>query len=330
MSSHSNATEAHAFYYRGVDRGESHAYSGCTLSYDGDTAYSYSTAVARVIPARGHRKAVTEDVGSGLTLVPCHTISSTTARHVSLLRGASPFGVVRVPIPRGGRSITPESVRDGLLEWLAAASKGLNRADGRRQFNDLLEARRALLERGGADWEKAMGAKAFARYAGMDVAGIAREIHAKRTAEAAKKAKRTRETYRKYLDGKTGAEYLDVVRAVFDHSYGGRLSRMPENERQLLKRRLGAADSSFVWLDGDLVRTSKHVAVPVREARAAMHAWEAGGDMRTFKVGGYRVVKYTGGVVQIGCHSIPRANVLALFEAVIGRPFDPGRAKAGC
>lgn len=335
MSSHSNATEAHGFYYHGVDGGENHAYSGCTLHYSGNTAYSYSTAVATVVPTKGYDRATTADVGSGITIVPFQTISPTTAKHVALLREASPFDIVRVPLMRGARRITPASVRDRLLEWLELTSHGLNTVGNRRQFNDLLEARRTLLERAAGEWAKAMKDKAFAQYESMDVEKIAKEIHARRATEAAKQAKRTRETYRRYLDGKRGKAYLDVVRAVFDDSRDGeRRTRMSDGERHLLKKKLGDTGAAFVWLDGDSVRTSRHVAVPLREAKVAMMAWEAGADMRTFKVGAYPVVKYAGSVIQIGCHSIPRANMLALFEAVMGRPFDETRAKsdsaAGC
>ncbi len=330
MSSHSNATEAHAFYYQGVDGGEAHSYSGCTLSYRGDTAYSYSTAVAKVIPTRKYERPVTGDVGSGLTLVPCYTISATTAKHVSLLREASPFDVVAVPVSRGGRDITPRSVRDGLLAWLESTAKGLNKKGNRQQFHDLLEARGTLLERAGGEWAEAMRDKAFGKYTGMDVSEIAREIQARNRVEAAKQAQRTKETYRKYLDGKHGEDYLAVVRAVFDWGCRDKCPGMSEAERGLLQRKLGSTGSAFVWLDEDGVRTSRHVTVPLDAARVAMKAWQSGRDMRAFKVGPYSVVRYEGGEVQIGCHRIPKANMLALFEAVTGRPFDEARAKAGC
>lgn len=330
MSSHSNATEAHAFYYQGVNNGESHSYSGCSLSYRGDTAYSYSTAVAKVIPTRKYDKPSTDDIGSGLTLVPCYTISSTTAKHVSLLREASPFDLVYVPVPRGGRSITPESIRDRLLEWLESTSKGLNTKANRQQFHDLLEARKTLVERAHAEWAEAMKDKAFDDYLRMDVSAIAKEIQARNRTEAAKQAKRTKETYRRYLDGKTGADYLAVVRAVFDYGDCGKYSGMSDGERSLLKRKLGDTGAAFVWLDSEGVRTSRNVTVPLDAARVAMKAWQSGRDMRAFKVGPYAIVKYEGGVVQIGCHQIPKANMLALFEAVMGKPFDEERVKAGC
>ena len=67
--------------------------------------------------------------------------------------------------------------------------------------------------------------------------------------------------------------------------------------------------------------TSQRVRVPLREAKAAMRAWALGRDMRTFEVGGYKIVVYQGDTIQIGCHKIPRENMLALYEAVMGRPF---------
>ena len=52
MSSHTNWSMAHDFYYKGVDRGEIHEYCSCSLSYVGRTAISYSTAIANFDASR--------------------------------------------------------------------------------------------------------------------------------------------------------------------------------------------------------------------------------------------------------------------------------------
>jgi hypothetical protein len=57
-----------------------------------------------------------------------------------------------------------------------------------------------------------------------------------------------------------------------------------------------------------------------------MKAWAAGKDMRTARVGAYQIVSYQGATIQIGCHHIPRENMLALYEAVVGKTFPAKQA----
>jgi hypothetical protein len=86
---------------------------------------------------------------------------------------------------------------------------------------------------------------------------------------------------------------------------------------------------AYVWTDGDKIRTSLGVSVSVDEAKVLMKAWAMGKDMRTMKVGWYSILSYTGDVIKIGCHKIPRKNMLALYEVVMGKPFPKGKQAGG-
>lgn len=79
--------------------------------------------------------------------------------------------------------------------------------------------------------------------------------------------------------------------------------------------------ASFVWPVGDSVKTSRSVVLPASEVRVALRAWALGHDMRAFRIGPYAVVKYQGDVIQIGCHRIPRRNLVALYEVMTGKKF---------
>ena len=79
---------AHSGFYNPEGRGE---YAGCPLkfsNYGGLHFISYSTTIARVVNDRN---------GNQVTLVSDYNYSHTTAKHLSYIRGASPYPVVFVP-----------------------------------------------------------------------------------------------------------------------------------------------------------------------------------------------------------------------------------------
>lgn len=325
----SNGQQAHNFYYRGVDKGEAHDYRGCSLSYAGNTAYSYSTAIAKVIPAKGVKpdKVRTSSPRSGITLVSFFRMSSTTGRHISMISGASPFDVVYVPLVRGNRDFSPRDLPDLFYEQLEAYSRLLNHREDRITFAQLVTCLKRIKERACAEWAKPLRAdKRLRKFERMDVSKVSEQLKEKRRKEAAKAAAEARAVFSRYVKNRSGRDYVDFIRALFDPAYYNAAYRFTDRERELLRRKVcGCANAwagpAYVWIDGDDLVTSKHVRVPVREAAVAMKAWAAGHDMRKFRVGNYLVISYEGGTIQIGCHHIPRDNMLALYEAVIGKPF---------
>jgi len=332
MSSHSNASQAHDFYYLGVNEGLSRDYSNCTVSYSGNTAYSYSTAVAKVIPRRGVKpgEVRTSSPSTGITLMSFDPMSATTAQHISKLSSASPFETVRVPMRRGNRDFTPETLAKLFAEELEFYADVLNRAENRAKFADLMSTLRFLRENACEKWAKPLRSrKLFKRFESMDVDKLAAELKERNRKAAAKAAKETREIFAKYVKDRHGADYLEFIRALCDRYYDSPKYRFTDEQRAVLRKKvLGCPDymdrKSYVWLNGDKIVTSQNIEIPVREAKVAMHAWAAGKDMRTFQVGGYTILSYQGDTIQIGCHKIPRENMLALYEAVMGKPF-PGK-----
>ena len=194
MSSHSNTSQAHDFYYLGVDEGRSKDYAGCTVSYEGNTAYSYSTAVAKVIPRKGVKPGDvrTHLPSSGLTLLSFDPMSATTAQHISRLNDASPFDVVRVPLRRGDRDFTPEMLARAFAEELESYAARLNKADNRRKFMELLDSLHRLREDACEKWAKPLRSKALAKFDKLDVSKIAEEIKARNRKAAVKAAAETR------------------------------------------------------------------------------------------------------------------------------------------
>ena len=324
MSSHSNASQAHDFYYRGVNNGEAHYYSGCNLNYEGSTAISYKTAVAKVIPAKGVKD---EDVhtdrpSSGLTLLSFYSMSPSTAKHIHELRGASPFDVVRVPLERGDGGFTPGTLADQFAASLASLAERFNHRKNRDEFAELLQSLRRIQSSACERWAEPLKRdRRLAKFESMDVSKVAEELKERNRRESARRSAETRKLLAAYVKDRSGTDYCEFIRVLFDPGYDSAKYPFDRDQRSLLRSKVARSDMAYVWLDGDEVRTSRRVRVPVQEARVAMKAWAAGKDMRAAHVDRYQIVSYQGDTIQIGCHRIPRANMLALYEAVVGKPF---------
>lgn len=333
MSSHTNWSMAHDFYYRGVDRGESHEYRGCSLSYRGSTALSYSTAIAKVVPRRGGsaKDVRTGSPETGLTLISYYSMSNTTGRHISCVKSASPFERVEVPLGRGYYDFTPEGVAENFLEALDGLVKRLNTVDNRREFARLMACRKRVMELACEEWAKPLRDRRFRKYEAMDVEKMAKELQERNRKVASKRAAETRALFAKYLPKAEagGADYCEFVRTVYDVWYHSKKFPFDHGQRAVFRKKFGK-NAAYVWPvpESGCVRTSRGVSVPLDEAKALLKLWASGRDMRLLKVGAYTIVRYEGDTIQINCHKIPRENMLALYEAVLGEKFPARKEKA--
>lgn len=327
-----NSKQAHDFYYKGVNTGAMKSYQGCHLWYQGKVAYSYSTVIAKVIPGCGfHEKDIyTANPISGLTLITFDSMTSSTSKHRNLIASASPFKVIHVPFKYGHRwDPSPATMVEWMLYDLETYSKLLSKAQYRSNFVCLMDARQEIVDKAAGEWSKAFNSKAFDKYkriyATMD--SYVKELKSKKRAEAAKQAAETRKVLAKWLGDKhTSKGYIDLMRAVFGYSPAS-CQEMTHYERDALRRRLGIKSGfAYVWTEDDHIRTSRGISVDLAIAKVAMKAWALGHDMRGFKIDMFSVVKYEGDTIQIGCHKIPRENMLALYEVVMGKPFPKKEA----
>lgn len=329
MSSHTRWTMAHDFYYKGVDRNESHEYCGCPLSYRASTAISYSTAIAKVVPREGVRAegVRTSNPATGLTLVSLDSMSSTTGCHISCVRQASPFKCVNVPLRRGCSDFTPRGVAENFLEALERLVGQLNTIDNRRKFVELLNCRREVMELACEEWARPLRDRRFRKYEAMDIEKMAKELQERNRKSASKRAAETKALFAKYLPKAKagGADYCEFVHVLCNSWYRSEKFPFNEEQRSRLRAKLDR-NAAYIWPDGDQICTSKGVRVSLDEARALLRAWALGKDMRMMRIGHYTIVRYEGDTIQIGCHKIPRENMLALYEAVVGKKF-PGRAE---
>lgn len=326
----SNDTQAHDFYYKGVNEGVNKWLRRCSLNYEGKVAYSYSTVIAKVIPQRGYEdKGIhTANPDSGLTLLTFDSMTSPTSKHCRKLVRASPFDVVCIPFKYGHRwDPSPKTMAEWMLAELETYSKLLMRAEHCSNFTMLMGSVDKIVAHAAEPWAKAFSSEEFRKYRDIyaNLGDYAEKLKAKKRAEAAKRAANTRKVLDKWLGKEhTSKDYLDLMRTVFgnDPSFCYENREMTYNGRAALRRRLGLkTEFAYVWIENDMIRTSRHVSIDVNVAKVAMKAWALGHDMRKFQVGPYTVLKYEGDTIQIGCHRIPRENMVALYEVVMGEPF---------
>lgn len=325
--SKTNNQVAHDFYYLGVMEHKNKWYRGCSISYGERNCYSYSTLIAKVVPSKGHK---VEDIDTSrpdtaVTLISYDSMSSTTGRHISGVNGASPFKTICVPMKFGSRDVYPFEFGKRFLERLEIEAKHLNRKEHRMEFLFLLKSRQRVIELACDEWSKSLKDKAFAKYEKMakDLDGFAKKLQAEVRSKAAKAAKLTRDTLKKYLGSNpTGKAYVDLIQSAFCAWGQERALLMSDRERTVVRERLDTNKWAYVWIEGENLVTTKDVRVPVEQAKLAMRAWALGHDMRKFQVDRYQVLKYEGDTVKIGCHDIPRENMLALYEVLMGKPFQ--------
>ena len=323
MASHSNQSMAHDFFYLGVDLCQAHSYSKVSLSYARREAYSYATLIAKVIPRKGVKpeQISTAQAGSAITLISWDSMSATTAGHINDVAGASPFNVIRVPMNRGDGYYEPRDMKYSFIKRLEFYAKGLNKAENRYKFVSLMDSRAEVIAMAPKEWADALKGKEFKKFETLDITKAAEELKAKNRKEASKTAAETRMLFKKYVKERKGADYLEFIRTLANDYYNSPVYDFKRDERRLLKRKLLNGNLAYCWLEDDNILTSKGVRVPVEDAKLAMRAWALGHDMRKFQVSRYSIVKYEGNEIQIGCHHIPRENMLALYEAVMGKPF---------
>ena len=225
----------------------------------------------------------------------------------------------------------PQELANRFYEELEYYVKNLNTKADRETFMHMLYSFKRVRDEACEEWAKPLRHARFRRFLEVDVSKEAEALKARNRRLAAKAAKETRETIAKYVKDRKGGDYCEFMHALFDCHYVSGRYRFSDRQREILREKVCGGKNTwdrpaYVWLDGDEIETSKGVRVPVSEAKVAMRLWASGKDMRTLPVGRYSIVSYEGDTIQIGCHKIPRENMLALYEAVMGEPFPERKA----
>lgn len=303
----SKGTLYHDFFHNPDARGE---YSGCNISFRGDKFYSYSTVIGQKF-YKGK---------TSYLILSSESMSSTTARHISGLRNACPYGydnIIYAPFRRGEYyGYTLNSIGE-LFE--RDITMKLDNAKNLNQKPYMDEAIRLI-----SNYDKfrtTFRVKCFKGEAKLTK--IIEGIEAERSKPVDPvKAEKRREVRARQLAKKLETvkdwTYLDKVKFCFNLQSGDGFDVKTRNELrksiiESLSLNLGDRNrTSFIWIKGDNIITSQHVRIPVAIVKRAINTWRRYGIGEVHQVGVYTLDEANEKYMKIGCHYIPMENILAV------------------
>ena len=294
----------HDFFYSGND----YQAGKSATKYTRGHFFSYATEIGHIYHAPGEL----------VLFIADSNFSRTTAGHISALHGACPFtNVVEVPFVWGddftNREDMPAVLKKRFLEELTEyPEKAFSRKENREYFNRKLYNFRKFLKVTGQCItlkERRVLAKL------EEAAQESPEAKAKRAEAARKRAEKTRlENRKKKEELKNALAGFSVSSLADKAKLAWGVKTAPETTPEIrAKLRLYLAKEypcySFIWLDGDVIKTSQCVTVDIITARRVYHLYTAGKLAPGMHCGPYSIREITADYVQIGCHRIAMENI---------------------
>lgn len=271
---------------------------GPSVWYQSGVFYSYATAIGRIFKTKDGARAL---------VISYNNFSPTTARHICNLRFACPFDeIVPVPAIRGGCMTADEILTT--IKTILSAERNFNRKEEREKFFNAFNALESLNALKGFKGIPVL----LRKYQGIanqlnDKAACralsAKIVEKRKKAEARAAAKRAAilKKYRKLT-------ICEQARAAYDTK-----SPLDWDTKAALRDALNPnRDLSFCWIDGDFVKTSQQVRVPLNDAARLLTLWKAGKLKHGMTIDRYTVLKVGDDFVKIGCHNLPVKNLEAL------------------
>lgn len=303
---------------------------GANYHFEGDAFFSYATTIALK---------ATDDNGDEWLLVSGNSMSSFTGRHLNYLLRACPYDRhLHIPLERGDRVY---DLRDVAVVWSGYARSmagcSFSKVEDRMKFEWLhdsflkflelfknqIEGSRDYLDRAAETFaecrrrcdEKTARLKAAQERAASRTPEEIEAMHEKRRLAEERKQKR--------IEEKTAAimaiPYLKRVRLLYDvRAIDERSYDIPKASWALAQQKMRYSGEqrafSFMWPEGEGVRTSQRVYVPSDDVKKAILLHVRTRHVLGAKIGGFTLVDINDKAVRVGCHLIPMENVKAMAE----------------
>ena len=283
--------------------------------YERGHFFSYNTEIGHIYHAE-HKCVL---------FISDYRFSSTTAGHRSALLHACPLDFVCVPFEWGDDFTQYDDI------YIVSALKSrfvndlqnfnpenFSRKASRDEFNGKLYNFRKFLDiTGQIITLKIRRALEELEAAAADTP----EMQARRAELARKKAEKTRkENAKKAKELEKALKIYDVKsltdKAKFVYAAHFNVGKVAPEIRAKLKALLNKEypGYSFIWSDGELIRTSQHVALDLDTARRVYSLFTAGKLTPGMHCGPYSIREITAEYVQIGCHRIAMENIKDIFQ----------------
>ena len=287
-----NRDLAHSFFY---DLNGYKKPSRSSVWYQNGIFYSYSTAICRIF---------TRNDGQNVALFSENSFSLTTTNHLSFLKGACPFDRYSAFMDRGDDASEKElfETNKRYLEQYSVAK--LTQKANREMFAAAFYALENFLEFTEFKPFYKNIKKVLKKYktAIEQIEAIEKKRAEKEKKRQEQAEKKRQETLEKFKD----LSYMEKIKTVF-------CSVFDYETRNELKNALNPCrDLSFVWVDGDKIRTSQQVTVDLKDAAILLKAWKLGKLKHGQTIDRYTVLSINPEFVKIGCHKIPAENLSEL------------------
>jgi hypothetical protein len=289
-----NQTFCHRFFYA-EDRYQVPA--GKSIWFRGNDFFSYDTVVAQIVTGLD---------GNTYVLVSDHRMSPTTGKHLALIKSASPYPIIHVPM-RYGESRFARTMIEGRLtaelDYLATLkmTQKTNRDAYSRAFRELETAARLLVK-----IKKSVLNKYRKLYTQInDPERIAKEKRHAREA-AVKQHQKLKKELETLVKSRNIAELAELA-------YGKSTEVDVVMKNKLRKLINPSGDLAFAWREGGHYKTSKGITVSAKEVERVARVFKAGELRHGDKLALYTVCSITDKAVKIGCHLIPMDNIRCLI-----------------
>lgn len=292
----SNKTLSHNFFYDPYSDGKS---GHGSTRYENGVFYSYSTAICSIF--------MTKD-GEKVAVFSANSFTPTTGNHISDLRRACPFEEIGAFFDWYNHGSAKELFLTNKESLENAADSKLTRKANRETFQTAFYALEKFL-----DFVEFKPFYKDIKKILKKHKNIIEQIDAieKKRAENEKKRqeqaeKKRQEILKKFED----LSYMDKIKTAYANKSG-----LDWEIRSELKQALNPYfDLSFIWSDGDKIKTSQSVTVELKDAVILLKAWKAGKLKHGQTIDRYTVLNVSPNSVKVGCHKIPAENLAELCK----------------
>lgn len=299
MSYISNRDLAHDFFYS-IDGYKNPSRS--SVSYKYRRFYSYSTAICRIF---------TRNDGAKVALFSEDTFTVTTAKHLSYLTQACPFDRYHVFFDYEGDASEKELINTNsrYLEQYSVAK--LTQKANRETFATAFHALENFLNFAEfkpfyKDIKKVLKKYQNIKDA-LDNKESLKALNKKRIESEKRKKEQAEKKKQAFLRKFKKLSYTDKVKLAYCSN------ELEWDQKNELRNALNPnRDLSFIWPDGDKIRTSQDITVNLKDASLLLKAWKAGKLKHGQTIDRYTVLNVSPDFVKVGCHKIPTKNLSEL------------------
>jgi len=297
---------AHRFFNEPKKNGR---YRNVSVSFEGDTIYSYYTAIGLKVMGTDGKPAL---------LLSDSNMSPTTGKHIRAIHAACPYNrdrIINVPCQYGNRWLEVRRVAERFSKYFltynpADLAKANNRSEAKNKISNA-RCFSSLIH------PLDPGVMAIANIIEKKIAEIEAKWTARKPADYSPEAiKRREEEKQRRLDNLLARvpkmSYMDKILAVFVNK------SLPADLRAALKQEITPTaaeyerEYSFVWVSGDYVKTSQRVSMKRDTVKHLINRWRAGNLPEGSHAGPYTINSIRPDYIRIGCHKIPMENIEAL------------------